>query len=62
MEPITFGGIIAFVIFVITVVSIARNPNHGFLGKTIWIIVAFVLPVLGAILWMIFGRGRVPKR
>ena len=64
MEPISasIGGLIALIVFIITVVSIVNNPNHGALGKFIWILVAFYLSILGSILWLIFGRGRVPKR
>jgi hypothetical protein len=64
MDPITagIGGLVGLVIFIITVVSIVNNPNHGALGKFLWILVALVLSVLGSILWLIFGRGRVPKR
>jgi hypothetical protein len=64
MDPITgsIGGLIALVVFIITVVSIVQNPNHGGVGKFVWILVAFFLSILGSILWLIFGRGRVPKR
>ena len=66
MDPISLGvgggGIVALIIFIVTVVSIVNNPNHGVGGKTLWIIVAFVFSILGSILWLIFGRGRVPKR
>lgn len=61
MDPITgtIAGFIGFVIFIITLISILRNPNHGFFGKFVWILVALLLSVLGSILWLIFGRGRV---
>ena len=61
MDPITasIAGIVGFVIFIVTLISIVRNPNHGVLGKFIWILVAFFLSVLGSILWLLFGRGRV---
>lgn len=65
MDPITIGGVsgvIGLIIFIVTVVSIVNNPNHGGVGKFIWIVVALLLSVLGSILWLIFGRGRVPKR
>ena len=62
MDPITISGIIGLVIFIITVVSIANNPNHGVGGKVLWILVALVLSIIGSILWLIFGRGKVPKR
>lgn len=63
MDPITISfGIVPLVIFIVTVVSIVKNPNHGGVGKFVWILVAFFLSILGSILWLIFGRGRVPKR
>ena len=63
MEPIswTIGGIIGLIIFIVTVVSIVNNPNHGAVGKFVWILVAFFLNLIGSILWLIFGRGRVNK-
>ena len=62
MDPITLGGIVALIIFVITLISIVKNPNQGVGGKVIWIIVAFLFSILGSILWLIFGRGKVSKR
>ncbi len=65
MDPITLsvgGGIIGLIVFIITVVSIANNPNHGGLGKFVWILVAFFLSFIGSLLWLLFGRGRVAKR
>ena len=63
MDPvtITFGGLGGFIIFIVTLVSIVRNPNHGSLGKFVWILVAFFLSVLGSILWLVFGRGRISR-
>lgn len=65
MDPITIGGvsgIVGLIIFIVTVVSIVNNPNHGVGGKVLWIIVSLLLSILGSILWLIFGRGRVPAR
>lgn len=65
MDPITIsvgGGIVGLIIFLITTVSIVQNPNHGVVGKFVWILVALVLSFFGSILWLIFGRGKVPKR
>lgn len=63
MDPITIGGISIgwLIIFIITVVSIVNNPNHGGGGKFVWILVAFFLGLLGSILWLLFGRGKVAK-
>ena len=62
MDPLTIGSVIGLIIFVVTLVSIVKNPNHGVLVKVIWILVTLVLSVIGSILWLIFGRVRVPKR
>ena len=67
MDPITLsiggvGGVGGLIIFIVTVVAIVNNPNHGGFGKFIWIVVAFFLSVIGSLLWLLFGRGRVPKR
>lgn len=64
MDPVTagIGGVIGLIIFIVTIVSIVRNPNHGVVGKVLWILVALFLNLLGSILWLIFGRGRVPRR
>lgn len=63
MDPIStsIASLVGLVIFIITVVSIVKNPNHGGGGKFLWILVAFFLSVLGSILWLIFGRGRVSR-
>ena len=63
MDPITISGIsIAWlIIFIITLVSIVKNPNHGGGGKFVWILVTFFLGLLGSILWLLFGRGKVAK-
>jgi hypothetical protein len=66
MDPVTLSiggvsGLFGIVIFIITVVSIVKNPNHGVGGKIVWILVALFLSVLGSILWLIFGRGRVNR-
>lgn len=60
MDPITasIGSVIALVIFIATVVSIVRNPNHGGGGKFLWILIAFFFSILGSILWLLIGRGR----
>jgi hypothetical protein len=62
MDPITVTfGLVGLIVFIITAISIVRNPNHGVLGKFVWLLVAFFLSLLGSILWLIFGRGRVNR-
>jgi hypothetical protein len=64
MDPVSLGvgGLIGLIVFIVTVVSIVNNPHHGFGGKLLWILVAFFLSIVGSLLWLIFGRGKVPKR
>ncbi len=63
MDPISISlSAIGLIVFIITVVSIVNNPNHGALGKFAWILLAFFLSILGSILWLLLGRGRVVKR
>ena len=63
MDPVTgtIASIIGLVIFIATLISIVRNPNHGVVAKFLWILVALFLNLLGTILWLIFGRGRVRR-
>ena len=62
LDPITITfGLVGLIVFILTAVSILRNPNHGALGKFVWLLVAFFLSLLGSILWLIFGRGRVNR-
>jgi len=63
MDPISasIASLVGLIVFIITVVSIVKNPNHGGGGKFLWILVAFFLSILGSILWLIFGRGRVNR-
>ena len=50
-------GVIAFIVFVITLVSILRSKHSGVM-KLVWIAVAFFLSVIGSILWLILGRHK----
>lgn len=58
MEPIFGGfGLIGFVIFIITLVSILRSNQSG-LAKLGWVAVAFFLSVIGSLLWFLIGRKK----
>lgn len=52
------GVVVVLVVFVYALVDVIRTDSHATRGisKPAWIIVMVVLPVLGAILWFIFGR------
>jgi hypothetical protein len=54
-----FGlGAIGLIIYAITIFDVVSskfaNPND----KLIWIIIVVLVPLLGAILWFLIGRGK----
>lgn len=67
MNVFDYHGLIGLIILILdiwAIVNVVQSTN-GILSKIIWIIVILILPVLGFILWLIFGprsasRGRYP--
>jgi succinate dehydrogenase/fumarate reductase cytochrome b subunit len=59
-----FSGVLGFIILVLDVwaiVSTVQSPAETG-TKVLWIVLIIVLPVLGIILWVLFGpRGQMPK-
>ncbi|GGD37329.1 hypothetical protein GCM10012288_09290 [Malaciobacter pacificus] len=53
-------GLFGFILFIYVIIDILRHEFTGY-NKIIWIIVLLCLPVLGAILYLIFGRGQRVK-
>ncbi|OZE98308.1 hypothetical protein CH302_11785 [Rhodococcus sp. 15-2388-1-1a] len=53
---ISAGSAIALALFAMAVVSIVRDPSTGFVAKLAWVLVAFVLPIIGPILWFAVGK------
>ncbi len=65
--PRVVGTILVLLVFVYGLVDVIRTDRRYVRGisKPSWIVVMLVLPVLGAILWFIFGRpygGRAPQQ
>ncbi|MFE4197222.1 PLD nuclease N-terminal domain-containing protein [Paenarthrobacter sp. NPDC056912] len=52
------GVVVVLVVFVYALVDVIRTDKHQTRGisKTAWIVVMILLPLLGAVLWFIFGR------
>lgn len=46
-----------FILFLFVLIDIIRHEFTGY-NKLIWLIVILVLPVLGSILYLIFGRNQ----
>ncbi|MFI1915024.1 PLD nuclease N-terminal domain-containing protein [Nocardia sp. NPDC020380] len=49
-----FAGCI--VLFIAGVVSVLRSRNYLSGGKAIWVLLMFVFPFLGPLVWFIWGR------
>ena len=66
MELITVSFLLIFTIFtfVLYIYILIDILKHEFTGynKIIWIIVIICFPVLGAILYLVFGRGQRVKK
>ncbi|SLN73820.1 PLD nuclease N-terminal domain-containing protein [Oceanibacterium hippocampi] len=54
---VEFGGIFGLIILALDIYAIVKILGSGasVLGKVIWTLVILFLPVLGFILWLIFG-------
>ena len=54
---IEVGGLLGLIILAFDIYAIIKIINSGAstLAKVIWVIVILVLPVLGLLLWLLFG-------
>jgi hypothetical protein len=54
---IEVGGLLGLVILAFDIYAIIKIINSGAstLAKVIWVLVILVLPVLGLLLWLLFG-------
>lgn len=51
-------GLIAVALWVYAIYDIVKGTFQGSIEKAIWLIVVIFFPILGAILYLIFGRSR----
>lgn len=57
MWDMTSAGVaVALALFVMSFVSIVRDPFLGFVAKLAWVVVALILPIVGPILWFAVGK------
>lgn len=52
--------ILHFLLLVAALISVGRASRHTSAAKGVWVIVVFVVPVLGPILWFLIGRNATP--
>jgi len=57
MLDFQYSGLLGLIILVLDIYAIIRvvQSGAGPLAKAIWIVVILLLPVLGLILWLLFG-------
>lgn len=55
--PSYYNGVLGFIIFVLDIWAIVSvvSSNRSVMNKVIWVIIILLLPVLGFILWALFG-------
>jgi len=54
VEVSGFFGLLLLILVVYAIVKTVQS-DAGTLGKVIWVVVLLMLPVLGFILWLLFG-------
>jgi hypothetical protein len=48
-------GILIFILWIVAIVDCAKSSNPN---KVVWIIVILLIPLLGSLLYFLFGRSR----
>ena len=57
-------AVLAVAFIVVSLVDCAMQPatRHRGVSKPAWIVLIIVLPVIGAVLWFVIGRGQTPAK
>ncbi|MFT4306189.1 MAG: PLDc N-terminal domain-containing protein [Microbacterium sp.] len=52
------AALVALVLWVFSIVDCALQPRerHRGVGKTVWVLIVVLLPVVGGVLWFVVGR------
>lgn len=45
------------VLFVAGLVSVLRNDKYSGPGKLLWVVAMFFFPIIGPLVWFLFGRN-----
>ncbi|TFI43174.1 PLDc_N domain-containing protein [Rhodococcus sp. 1R11] len=53
---VSAGVAIAIALYAMALASILRDPSTGLVAKLAWAFVAFILPIIGPILWFAVGK------
>lgn len=55
--PRIFAAILAAALFLYAFTDCIQATRTAYLSKVVWLLVITLLPVVGPILWLLFGRG-----
>jgi hypothetical protein len=60
MHVFHYNGLFGLIILILDIWAIVNvlASSNGVISKILWIIVILILPILGFILWLIFGPRR----
>jgi hypothetical protein len=60
MELTGYSGLFGLIVLALDILAIANivTGSHSTLAKIVWIVVVLALPVLGMIIYFLFGRRR----
>lgn len=50
-------GFALVILIIAALVSVVRSHNYTSAGKAIWVLAIFAFPVIGALVWFIWGRN-----
>ncbi|MBA2654785.1 MAG: PLDc N-terminal domain-containing protein [Gammaproteobacteria bacterium] len=53
-----FFGLIVLILDIWAIVNVVAS-NNGVLSKVVWVFVILILPILGFLIWLIFGPRRI---
>lgn len=64
VRGLIIGAVLAFVFIVYAAVDCALYPARQVrvLSKPAWVTIIIVVPLIGAVLWFVFGRGKPSGR
>jgi drug/metabolite transporter (DMT)-like permease len=55
--PRVLAGVVALGLFVYAFTDCIQAQSTAYLTKGIWLVVITLVPILGPLLWLLFGRG-----
>jgi len=58
-----FGGLVVMALWIFCLIDVITTDEYACrnLGKTMWVILVFFLPVIGSIVWLVAGRPQAEK-